>query len=447
MLEARASCGRTRSQVHFQALLSADAAQLGCPATELVELPPSDGPRHAQPDDSGARRRLGEVVMILRRAPSTTQGGAWRVARLALLALIAYVLSVYIFVGLLYAAPSAQALIVCMQWVKHFLRADYALPASEMVLGARNVRLRSGDVVELGMWQILPTDAPEALTAGVGAAAGGEAAVKASELFDAALARAEDVILFLHGNGEHRAVQQGPIHARALSASLSAHVLIPDYRGFGDSSGWPTEAGLYEDAHAAWDWLAERGVPPSHVLIWGHSLGSAVAMQLAADLAERAAQDGSDGPLGLVLESAFTSLPELLPDYPLGRAICWLPGVRAAAQAALVFRMDSVAQLRRLVGSAPGLQVLLLHGAMDTTVPISHSRALLRAGRAAGAQRLELLELPQADHHTVLAHDAALLAVAQLLAGAHGELSGENAEGSTRGGHAASPRVSRSQRP
>ncbi|KAG8460994.1 hypothetical protein KFE25_010745 [Diacronema lutheri] len=372
-----------------------------------------------------------------------------RVVRCALSCALLYPVVVYAGLGVLLALPSAQALLVCLHTAKYVLRADYTSPAKVFVLGARDVRLRvparptAGggaplEAVELGMWHVLPAGAPGALAAGANAAAGGERARTAVAKFDAAL-RAPDggvVVLFLHGNGEHRAAQQGPIHARAISAALRSHVLMLDYRGFGDSSGWPSEEGLAADAHAAWLWLtAERGVAPSRVLLWGHSLGSAVAARLAAELADaarastlargRAAGAPAALPLGLVLESAFTSIRELLPDYPLGRAVCWLPGVRAAAAAGLAFRMDSRARVAELARAAPQLPLLLLHGTVDATVPAAHSRALLDAARAAGAQRASLVELPSADHHTVLASDEALLAVARLIGRASG---GEGAQ-------------------
>lgn len=416
-----------------------------------------DGARAHEPHPlsaDGARARephpLPSPDPVALRSPGSA---ARRVARCAVLSVCAYACAIYLCLLVLLAAPSAQALLICMHTVKYVVRADYADPASVFVLGARHLRLRADagsgsgadlQPVELGMWHVLPAGSLDALAAGADDIEGGARARAASLLFDAALEErgglaGAAVVLFLHGNGEHRAMHQGPVHARAISAALGAHALLLDYRGFGDSSGWPTEEGLASDARAAYDWLTvQRGVRPSRVLIWGHSLGSAVAARLAAELA---AQPASELPLGLVLESAFTSLPELLPDYPLGRAVCWLPGVHTLMWHNLAFRMDSRRRLGQLAASAPELPVLLLHGARDSTVPIAHSRALLDAARAAGARRASLVELALADHHTVLASNAALLAAGELIAAAHArDPAGRRAERGRGGEHSESSR-------
>lgn len=415
---------------------------------DTTRLLSTDGvPAGAKLDEPGTSSDEPAVVPVTTRAPRSK---AYRFARCALVALLVYAFCVYAALLLLLAAPSAQALLICLHTVKFFVRADFSQPAAAFVLGARDLTLSvpagagSGpgdEAAELGMWHVLPSSLA-ALAAGADEAAGGERAGAASALFDAALfsesERAQPaVILFLHGNGEHRAMHQGPIHARAISSVLQSHAVLLDYRGFGDSSGWPSEEGLARDARAAWDWLTvQRKVPPSRILIWGHSLGSGVAARLAAELVAEAAADadataapkargqGTAGsaivdqlPLGIVLESGFTSLPDLLPDYPLGRAVCWLPGVLQAMRANLAFQMDSRARLTRLAKAAPALPILLLHGVRDITVPAAHSRALLSAALSAGAQRASLVEVQAADHHTVLASDAALLAAGELIQG------------------------------
>jgi abhydrolase domain-containing protein 12 len=330
---------------------------------------------------------------------------------------LAYPLVVYLALGAALIAPDAQTILICMHWSKYVLRADFDRPADQFVLGARNVALRSSDELRLGAWHVLPARSLARLGDARAESAGDTEANAA--FFDAELRSGEaPVVLFLHGNGEHRAVQQGPIHQQLISAGLNAHALALDYRGFGDSEGWPTEEGLATDARAAWVWLTEQhGVPPSRVLIWGHSLGSGVAARLAAelygssDLGEVAQQ-----PMGLVLESAFTSLPELLPDYPLGRAICWLPGVHGAISSNLNFVLNNTQQLQALLAATPSARILLMHGEQDMTVPATHSRALFATARAAGGQQVSLLELPLAEHNNVLANDEVAITLAKLLA-------------------------------
>ncbi|KAJ7239289.1 Alpha/Beta hydrolase protein [Mycena rebaudengoi] len=96
----------------------------------------------------------------------------------------------------------------------------------------------------------------------------------------------------------------------ALSSRLNANILAVDYRGFGDSEGSPTIAGVASDARAAWDFLFAHGARPQDVLIVGHSLGTAIAALLAAELCQ-----DSINPLGLVLLAPFASLRTVLHEY------------------------------------------------------------------------------------------------------------------------------------
>jgi pimeloyl-ACP methyl ester carboxylesterase len=98
--------------------------------------------------------------------------------------------------------------------------------------------------------------------------------------------RAHPTILFLHGTIGTRAMRVRVQHYLAFAARLRANVLAPDYRGFGDSTGTPSEEGVVLDARAAWDWLRARGAHPSSVLVVGSSLGTGVAVQFASALEE-----------------------------------------------------------------------------------------------------------------------------------------------------------------
>ncbi len=110
---------------------------------------------------------------------------------------------------------------------------------------------------------------------------------------------ARGVLLFFHGNAgniSHR------LESIMIFNRLGLDVLIVDYRGYGQSTGKPTESGTYRDAQAAWDYLlGERQAPPGRIVIFGRSLGGAVGAWLAAGLpAEQA-------PAAVIIESSFTS--------------------------------------------------------------------------------------------------------------------------------------------
>lgn len=134
-------------------------------------------------------------------------------------------------------------------------------------------------------------------------------------------------ILFFHGNAAARAAPFRVATYSALSSRLAANVLVVDYRGFGDSTGKPSPDGLACDARTTWNWLINAGANPADVLVVGHSLGTAVAARLAAELGHE------DVPLrGLVLLSPFSSMRTLLDTYailgifPFGMPLTFIPG-------------------------------------------------------------------------------------------------------------------------
>jgi abhydrolase domain-containing protein 12 len=90
--------------------------------------------------------------------------------------------------------------------------------------------------------------------------------------------------LFFHGNAGTRAFAARIQHYTAFTSRLGANVLAIDYRGFADSTGTPSEAGVIRDARAAWDWLARKGVDGDEVLIVGHSLGTGISAGLVKEL-------------------------------------------------------------------------------------------------------------------------------------------------------------------
>jgi len=164
--------------------------------------------------------------------------------------------------------------------------------------------------------------------------------------------RARGAALFLHGNA-------GSIAHRLdwlpLFRELAFDTLLIDYRGYGKSTGRPSEEGTYADAQAAWDYLTRRrGFAPKRIAVFGESLGGAVA----ADLASRTA------PGALILMSTFTSVPDLAAElYP------WLPA-RALAR----FDYDTLGKLGAIASP-----VLIAHSRDDEIIPFRHGERLFEA--------------------------------------------------------------------
>jgi len=163
-------------------------------------------------------------------------------------------------------------------------------------------------------------------------------------------ANARGTLLFFHGNAgniSHR------LDSIAIFNRLGLDVLIVDYRGYGQSTGSPSEAGTYRDARAAWDWLLARGVVPERIVVFGRSLGGAVGAWLAAQPDVR--------PAGLIVESCFTSGADMARRlYP------WLP-------ARWITRLKYPARDYVAAAEAP---VMVIHSRDDEIIPFDMGRAL-----------------------------------------------------------------------
>ncbi|PVV16849.1 MAG: alpha/beta hydrolase [gamma proteobacterium symbiont of Ctena orbiculata] len=156
-------------------------------------------------------------------------------------------------------------------------------------------------------------------------------------------------LLFFHGNAgniSHR------LESLALFSELGLAVFIFDYRGYGKSEGRPSEKGIYRDAEAAWRYLTEtRGVQEGEILLFGRSFGGAVAAYMAE----------KKSPMGLVLESTFTSVPDMAAElYP------WLP-VRWLAK----YQYNTMQRIVTI--NSP---VMVIHSRNDEIIPFHHGRLL-----------------------------------------------------------------------
>ena len=164
---------------------------------------------------------------------------------------------------------------------------------------------------------------------------------------------AAPVMLYLHG-ARYNVTGSAPRIRRMQELGFS--VLAIDYRGFGKSSpGLPSEATAYQDARAAWDWLAKK-YPDSPRYIFGHSLGGPIAIHLAAEVNDES---------GTVVEGTFTSIADVVSTLPWG----WLP-----VSALLTQRFEAVSKVAKT-----GSPLLVVHGADDQTIAPKLGRKLFEA--------------------------------------------------------------------
>lgn len=177
------------------------------------------------------------------------------------------------------------------------------------------------------------------------------------------------VLLYLHGARFN--VVGSAFRARRMQ-ELGFSVLAVDYRGFGKSTNTlPSETLAYEDARAAWDWLG-RQYPDRPRYIFGHSLGGAIAIHLAAQVGDEA---------GTLVEGTFTSIPDVVASYKWG----WLPLGPLITQ-----RFEAVERVKAI-----GSPLLVVHGSEDNTIKPELGRKLFEA--ATGQKRFVLVE--GGSHH------------------------------------------------
>lgn len=190
--------------------------------------------------------------------------------------------------------------------------------------------------------------------------------------------RSEDgkspLVLYFPGNSLNR-------HERISDlreiAACGFDVLIFDYRGFGDSTGSPTEAALSEDALLVWRYACETlGYDERRNIVFGESIGGAVALSMWSK-----SNPSSPMPAALILNSTFASMPETVgwhyPFFPF--------------RYLLLDRWPSIERIGNV--QAP---IIVFHGTEDTTVPVAHGRSLAQASSQA-----RFIEIPDATHNDI----------------------------------------------
>ena len=232
-------------------------------------------------------------------------------------------------------------------------------------------------------WWIPASETPPSPPLARGGARKGERVVATPQSHRRALAsvralnkgRLGGVVLYLHGNGSN--VGANVEHANRFHR-LGLSVFAIDYRGYGKSQGdFPSESQVYEDAQIAWDYLVkQRGVNPNQIYIYGHSLGGAIAIDLAVRHPEAA---------GLIVEGSFTSTRAMV-DFQKG--LFWLFPIDWL----LTQRFDSLSKVDRLQ-----MPVLFIHGTADNVVPVEMSKKLFNAA----PEPKQLYIVPDGGHNNV----------------------------------------------
>ncbi|KAK0622628.1 Alpha/Beta hydrolase protein [Immersiella caudata] len=196
------------------------------------------------------------------------------------------------------------------------------------------------------------------------------------------------LVLYFHGTSGTMASGWRPDSYRSLYAAdpVNTHILTFDYRGYGLSSGWPSEPGLITDALSVVDWAQRAaGIPPERIVVFGQSLGSAVAIALVQELVNPSRTPSNKVHFaGLVVTASFSDIAQLTATYRIGG---FIPVLSPVARVPPLFNFftkrlhstwNNIQRLGDFIRSAERYHITLLHAEDDTDIPKEHSMRLFR---------------------------------------------------------------------
>ncbi|KAF1912733.1 Alpha/Beta hydrolase protein [Ampelomyces quisqualis] len=191
------------------------------------------------------------------------------------------------------------------------------------------------------------------------------------------------LLIYFHGNSATLAQQRRTEEYRSYASGASGKIFVLafDYRGFGNSSGTPSEPGLLSDAGAVIDWaLNTAKIPSSRIVLLGHSLGTAVV----AGIAHQYAKIGTEF-AGLILCAPFTNAGGAFVSYSIGGVVPVLAPIKLSSslQAWFCSKMRDTWQsdnrLAEIARSCSRLQLVFVHTENDTTMPWAETEALFKS--------------------------------------------------------------------
>lgn len=249
---------------------------------------------------------------------------------------------------------------------------DLSQPADFSLNHTVNMYLTSEEGISLGVWQTVPESRWK------------EAQGKGLDWYQKALSDGSPVFIYFHGNTKNRAAPHR-IGVAQLLSKLGYHVVVPDYRGFGDSTGEPTEDGLTTDALYIYNWVKARS-GNSLVVLWGHSLGTGVSTNLAVNLLEKGVVLD-----GVILEGTFNSVRQKITMNPFLWFYFSVPGIK------YIFIGDDKIPVFPTEENLKKMEspILFLHSEDDHLVPIEIAEQFHEV--AAEAQNKDRVKLVKFD--------------------------------------------------
>ncbi|CAD5231737.1 unnamed protein product [Bursaphelenchus xylophilus] len=206
------------------------------------------------------------------------------------------------------------------------------------------------------------------------------------------------VVVYLHGNSFDRTTRHR-IELYKILSKMGFHVFALDYRGYGDSTGRPTEDGIVADSRCVFDYVREL-IPDRPLLVWGHSMGTGVATRLVSELSQE-----DKNPTALVLESPFNNLRDVINNHPFSAPFRFLPWfdhlvIQPLIESGLIMQSDQ--RIKKIT-----CPILVFHAADDHIIPIKLGKKLVESAEKAGRNiRLVEFEPSRAFFHKYI-HRAA----------------------------------------
>ncbi|CAK1594832.1 unnamed protein product [Parnassius mnemosyne] len=296
-------------------------------------------------------------------------------------------------------SKSVQRKMVFSNCINYPRNLDYNKPSSCNIVGARNFNIEFHSKVDrcpikLGVWHIVPSCLFKELFVVR------DHLDSNTRLLKELKKTQNTVVLYCHGNSNHRASPHR-LQMYKIFQELNFHIITFDYRGYGDSTRVrPTEKGVVEDTLQVYSWIIEsvnREKRPM-VLIWGHSLGTAVAANLVANLSILCADLGQrclPQPDALVLEAPFNNLIDEIECHPFSKLVSWLPYYKKTILDPFASSSEYAFTTDEYLALAPHVPVLILHSKSDVIVPYDLAVKLfdsaLKSRRAVGSEAPILL--------------------------------------------------------
>lgn len=242
-------------------------------------------------------------------------------------------------------------------------------------------------IIELGVWHILPG---LSLTSCVTNHLENRTSISDEQAF----ADSRPIILYIHGNGGTRAGDHRGQLYRRLAYEHDYHIITFDYRGYADSTYVePSTDGLSSDARSMYDWLIQQpNVSKDRVTVWGHSLGTAVAVRMVADLPEYRK------PTKLILEAPFDSVANAVANHPFSAPFRFLPYFEFYFIEPIVKSPELNFDSAGRIGDIKPTSLMILHAEDDAIIPVHLGHNLFKQAVAKlGDAKVKFIKI-SSDH-------------------------------------------------